>query len=147
MLSGRSVEIMLPPDLPLLSVDAVLLQQVFLNLLENAMKYTPARSPIEIRARANGSAMVITVDDRGPGLPPGAESRVFEKFFRADTSSVSGAGLGLAICRGVVEAHGGTISAKNRVGGGASFAIALPISGEAPFVPAEVDAASVGGAS
>ena len=147
MLSGRSVEIMLSPELPLLSVDTVLLQQVFLNLLENAVKYTPAKSKIEIRAHAIGNSMVINVDDRGPGLPPGGDLRIFEKFFRADTSSVSGAGLGLAICRGVVEAHGGTISAENRVGGGTSFTITLPISGDAPFVPADVGVASVGCAS
>jgi two-component system sensor histidine kinase KdpD len=147
MFSGRSVEIMLSPELPLLSVDAVLLQQVFLNLLENAVKYTPAKSKIEIRAHAIGNSMVINVDDRGPGLPPGGDLRIFEKFFRADTSSVSGAGLGLAICRGVVEAHGGTISAENRVGGGASFTITLPISGDAPFVSADIGVASVERAS
>jgi two-component system sensor histidine kinase KdpD len=142
-LTGRPVAIILPPQLPLLSVDAVLLEQVFVNLLENAVKYTPARSAIEIRASIEGGHVVIAVSDRGPGLPAGAESRVFEKFFRASSSVMPGAGLGLAICRGIVEAHGGEISAKNRQGGGAAFVITLPLLPGAPSVPADVDAGAM----
>jgi two-component system sensor histidine kinase KdpD len=140
-LGGRPVGIALPPDLPLLSVDAVLFEQVFVNLLENAVKYTPAKTAIEIQTRAHSNDVIVTVGDRGPGLPAGAESRVFEKFFRASNAPGPGAGLGLAICRGVVEAHGGKISAENREGGGASFVITLPLPVDPPFVPADVDAA------
>jgi two-component system sensor histidine kinase KdpD len=139
-LGGRPVGIALPPDLPLLSVDAVLLEQVFVNLLENAVKYTPPKTAIEIQARADSNDVIVTVGDRGPGLPAGAEARIFEKFFRASAAAAPGAGLGLAICRGVVEAHGGKISAANREGGGASFVITLPLPVDPPFVPADVDA-------
>lgn len=146
-LGGRPVGITLPSNLPLLSVDAVLLEQVFVNLLENAVKYTPSKTAIEIQAHADANDMIVTVSDRGPGLPVGAESRVFEKFFRAGTAAAPGAGLGLAICRGVVEAHGGKISAENREGGGASFVIKLPLPGDPPFIPADVDAAPLERAS
>jgi two-component system sensor histidine kinase KdpD len=142
-LSDRPVETLLPAQLPLLSVDAVLLEQVFVNLIENAIKYTPAQSAIEIRANIADGRVIITVSDRGPGLPAGAQSRVFEKFYRASSSVMPGAGLGLAICRGVVEAHGGEISAENREGGGATFAISLPLSPDAPSVPVDVDAATL----
>jgi two-component system, OmpR family, sensor histidine kinase KdpD len=138
-LIGRPVGIALPPQLPLLSVDAVLLEQVFVNLLENAVKYTPEKSAIEIRASVEGDRVLIAVSDRGPGLPTGVESRVFEKFFRAGSSIMPGAGLGLAICRGVVEAHGGEISAENREGGGAAFVMTLPLAPDAPSVPTDTE--------
>jgi two-component system sensor histidine kinase KdpD len=140
-LVGRPVAISLPPDLPLLSVDAVLLEQVFVNLLENAIKYTPAGSELDIQARTDRDTVVVTVSDRGPGLPARAETRVFEKFFRAAGPAIPGAGLGLAICRGVVDAHGGTITAANREGGGASFVITLPVPKNSPFVPASLETA------
>ena len=140
-LQGRPVRTDLPDDLPLVSADAVLLEQVFVNLLENAAKYTPDGSPIEIAARghANGQEGVITIEvsDRGPGVPPGSESRVFEKFFRGPQAGSTSAGLGLAICRGVVGAHGGTIVAANRPGGGAVFRMTLPIVGTPPPAPSE----------
>lgn len=136
-LTGRTIHTELPADLPLLSVDPVLLEQVFVNLLENARKYTPARSPIDITARATNGAMIIEMADRGPGLPTGSESRIFEKFFRAKGTDRPGAGLGLAICRGIVEAHGGTIVAENRDGGGAAFRITVPRIGVPPSVPQE----------
>jgi two-component system sensor histidine kinase KdpD len=136
-LEGRPVRTDLPPDLPLVSADAVLLEQVFVNLLENAAKYTPAGSPIEIVARAASGAMAIEIADRGPGIAPGDESRLFEKFFRGrqTTSGATSAGLGLAISRGVVGAHGGTITAANRPGGGAVFRMTLPIVGVPPDAP------------
>jgi two-component system sensor histidine kinase KdpD len=140
-LTGRPIGITLPPELPPLSVDAVLFEQVFVNLLENAVKYTPTGSTIEIQARVDVDNVVITVGDRGPGIPAGAESRVFEKFFRGIGAAVPGAGLGLAICRGVVEAHGGTVSAANRDGGGAEFVIKLPLPVDPPFVPVDVEPA------
>lgn len=134
-LAGRSIRTELPPDLPLLSVDPVLLEQLFINLLENAGKYTPAGSLIEISARVANTATTIEVADRGPGLPKGSESRIFDKFFRVKGAGLPGAGLGLAICRGIVEAHGGTIAAENREGGGTVFRVVLPRIGEAPAVP------------
>jgi K+-sensing histidine kinase KdpD len=140
-LEGRPVRTDLPADLPLVSVDAVLLEQVFVNLLENAAKYTPAGSPVEIVARAaDGRGVAIEVADRGPGIASGDESRLFEKFFRGrNTGSTgsTGAGLGLAICRGVISAHGGTIVAANRPGGGAVFRMTLPIVGTPPPAPTE----------
>jgi K+-sensing histidine kinase KdpD len=131
-LEGRPVRTDLPADLPLLSVDAVLLEQVFVNLLENAAKYTPPGSPVEIVARAGDGAIAIEVADRGPGIQSGDESRLFEKFFRGRHTGSTGAGLGLAICRGVVSAHGGTIVAANRTGGGAAFRMLVPIVGTPP---------------
>jgi two-component system sensor histidine kinase KdpD len=138
-LAGRPIAADLSPDLPLVSVDPVILEQVFVNLLENVRKYTPASSPIDIRGRADRAAMTIEVADRGPGLPAGGESRIFEKFFRGPHSGVPGAGLGLAICRGIVEAHGGTLAAENREGGGALFRITLPFVGQPPAVPKEAE--------
>jgi two-component system sensor histidine kinase KdpD len=143
-LGDRPVTTDVPADLPLVSVDGLLVEQVLVNLLENAARYTPAAGPIEITAREVGSAVEIRVADRGPGLPPGAEERVFEKFYRgtARPDGRRGVGLGLAICRGIVEAHGGRVTARNRPGGGAEFVITLPTGGVAPPVPA--DGAAVG---
>lgn len=138
VLAGREVRIQLPPELPLLPVDPVLLEQVLINLLENAAKYTPAASPVDLSARAGpDGGVVVEVADRGPGVPPGAEELVFEKFYRGQSGGPKGAGLGLAICRGIVRAHGGTITAGPRDGGGAVFRIALPGGGRAPVVEPE----------
>ncbi len=131
-LVGRPVAVRLPDDLPLLSVDPVLIEQVLLNLLENAAKYTPAESPLDVTARADESSVVFEVADRGPGLPEEAPGRVFEKFYRGPHVGVGGVGLGLPICRGMVEAHGGTITAENRAGGGAVFRVTLPRVGDQP---------------
>jgi K+-sensing histidine kinase KdpD len=140
-LEGRPVRTDLPAELPLVSADAILLEQVFVNLLENAAKYTPPGSPIEIVARADvdDKAIAIEVCDRGPGISPGDESRLFEKFFRGRPTEpgATSAGLGLAICRGVISAHGGTIAAANRPGGGAVFRMTLPIVGTPPPAPSE----------
>jgi two-component system sensor histidine kinase KdpD len=138
-LDGRPVRTDLPADLPLVSADAVLLEQVFVNLLENAAKYTPPGSPVEIAARpeAGAGGIVIEVADRGPGIAAGDEARLFDKFFRGTRAGSSGAGLGLAICRGVISAHGGTIAATNRPGGGAMFRMTLPIVGAPPPAPSE----------
>ena len=134
-LRDHPVQVRLPPDLPLVPLDAVLIEQVFVNLLENAVKYTPSGTPIEISAVAEGSVVRVEVADRGPGLPLGEEVRVFDKFYRApDTVSRSGIGLGLTICRGIITAHGGRIWAENRHGGGAAFRFTLPLTG-APPVP------------
>jgi two-component system sensor histidine kinase KdpD len=134
------VSVNLPPDLPLVPVDAVLLEQVFINLVENAVKYTPAGTPIEITARPAEKSVLVTVADRGPGLPPGGEARVFEKFYRAaHGATATGVGLGLTICRGIVLAHGGRIWAENRPGGGAAFHFTIPLTGVPPVVPAETE--------
>jgi two-component system sensor histidine kinase KdpD len=139
-LRDHPVTVTLPPDLPLVPLDSVLIEQVLINLLENAVKYTPAGTPIEISAAATDGAVRVDIADRGPGLPPGEESQIFEKFHRArSTTAAGGVGLGLTICRGIVTAHGGTIWAENRAGGGAVFHFTLPLTGPAPAtVPAEL---------
>jgi two-component system sensor histidine kinase KdpD len=127
-IADRRVVMHLEEDLPLVSVDPVLFEQVFVNLIDNALKYTPAASPIEISAAVRERVVEIEVADRGPGLPEGTETMVFEKFFRGGAHpGVGGAGLGLPICRGMVQAHGGTIDAARRDGGGTSFVIRLPL--------------------
>ncbi len=142
-LRDHPVQVSLPPDLPLVPLDAVLIEQVFINLVENAVKYTPPGTPIEITATAVEGAVRVDVADRGPGLPPGEETRIFEKFYRAPgATSTSGVGLGLTICRGIITAHGGRIWAENRPGGGAVFHFTLPLAGAPPLqVPPEADAA------
>jgi two-component system sensor histidine kinase KdpD len=121
------------PDLPLAPLDDLLIQQLLVNLLENAVQHTPSGTPIEVAARKEGGAVWIEVADRGPGLPPGDRSRLFEQLHRAgDRASRTEAGLGLAICRGIVESHGGKIEAENRPGGGAVVRFSLPLEGDAP---------------
>jgi two-component system sensor histidine kinase KdpD len=136
-LARHEVVVDLPADLPLLEFDSVLMERVFCNLLENAAKYTPPGSRIEIGARNEGDRVAITVADNGPGLRPGREDSLFEKFTRGhDESAVAGVGLGLAIVRAIVEAHKGTVKGENRPEGGARFVISLP-AGEPPVVPSE----------
>jgi two-component system sensor histidine kinase KdpD len=136
-LRGRELKINIPDDLPLLNLDSAAMEQVLTNLLDNAIEYTPAGSPIELSARAERSEVGVEIADHGPGLPAGTEKRVFEKFFRIATGAGRrGIGLGLAICRAIVEAHGGQIRASNRPGGGAVFSFTIPV-GEPP---AEIDA-------
>jgi two-component system sensor histidine kinase KdpD len=145
-LDNHPVRVDIPEDFPLLSLDGNLMEQVFFNLLENAGRHTPAGTEIEIRARVEGNQAKIIVADTGPGLPPGTENQVFEKFFRGTTSPADGqrgVGLGLAICQGIIRAHGGSISARNRTGGGAEFVISLPCDQQAP----KVNVASPDGAS
>ena len=127
-LEGREVDIDLPAALPLVNIDAVLFERVLVNLLENAAKYTPKGSHISIDASAQGEAFRIVVADDGPGLTPGSEETIFEKFTRGVAESTTpGAGLGLAISRAIVEAHRGRMWAeRNATTGGARFVIALP---------------------
>ena len=136
-LNGHRVTVSFPTDLPLLYVDGVLLQQVVINLLENAVKYAPAGSTIELSASVEGREVIVEVADRGPGLPPGEEERIFDKFYRAKPAREGGVGLGLTICRGIVEAHGGRIWAEHRGGGGARFRFAIPLPEHQPAVAAE----------
>jgi two-component system sensor histidine kinase KdpD len=140
-LREHPVEVRLPPDLPLALLDGLLIEQVFVNLLENVVKYTPAGTPLEISAFAREGAIEVQVADRGPGFPAGEEQRIFDKFYRLPGSAgAGGVGLGLTICRGIVLAHGGRIWAENRTGGGAVFHFTLPVVGTPPSgVPAESD--------
>jgi two-component system sensor histidine kinase KdpD len=125
-LGRREVKTHLPDNLPLVSGDDVLLGQLLANLLENATKYTPEGTPIEVAAEFSGDTITLEVRDRGPGFAPNEEQQIFEKFHRGQSTGTRGAGLGLAICRAIVEAHGGSIEAFNRSGGGAVFRIRLP---------------------
>jgi two-component system sensor histidine kinase KdpD len=133
-LAGRQLAIDLARDLPLVPLDAVLIEQVLVNLLENAVKYTPPGSPIEIRASIRPGGVEVVVADRGPGIPSGEEQRIFEKFQRAHGAPGGGVGLGLAICLGIVMAHGGQLFARNREGGGAEFRFQLPVEGRPPLL-------------
>jgi two-component system sensor histidine kinase KdpD len=122
----RSVDVVLPAELPSVYVDATLVTRVLINLLENANKHTPAGTRITVSAGLEGEAVRVVVDDTGPGLPPDPE-RLFAKFQRGgDNANAGGAGLGLALCRAIVNAHGGHISAMQRPGGGARFMFTLP---------------------
>jgi two-component system sensor histidine kinase KdpD len=125
---GRRITTAVSADLPLVHIDSVLMEQVLMNLLDNALQYTPAGAAIDISARAVDGLVEVDVADHGPGLPPGTEERVFQKFFRYHPRETRGRGigLGLAICRAIVEAHGGKITAANRPGGGAVFHLTLP---------------------
>jgi two-component system sensor histidine kinase KdpD len=138
-LAGRPIELSLPEDVPLVRCDGVLVERVLVNLLENAAKYAPAGTPIRVAAVKADGVIDVTVEDRGPGLPPGRESAIFDKFTRGEPESiVPGVGLGLAICRAIIEAHGGTIWAENRDGGGARFIFTLP-AGTPPPIESEND--------
>ncbi len=126
-LTGRPVKVKLPPGIPMLFADSVMIEQVLINLLENAVRYTPPGSALEITAETNERSVTITVADNGPGIPKGQEERLFEKFYQTrHEAAQSGVGLGLAICRAIIEVHGGSISARNRPGGGAEFSFVLP---------------------
>jgi two-component system sensor histidine kinase KdpD len=135
-LEGHPVSSNLPAALPLVPIDGALIEQVFFNLLDNAVKYTPEGCPIEITAGASNDALTVSFADRGPGLPADVLDRVFEKFYRAKPEAArGGAGLGLTICRAIIGAHGGRIWAENRPGGGLVFHFTLPLA-EGPSLPA-----------
>jgi two-component system sensor histidine kinase KdpD len=134
-LGARTVDTRIPRGLPLVRFDATLLERVLCNLLENAGKYTPPEAHVTVAARAQDGLLVVAVCDDGPGLPAGREDALFEKFVRGrQESSISGVGLGLAICRAIVEAHGGSMRAFNRPDAGACFELSLPL-GEPPPLP------------
>ncbi len=136
-LGARTVRVHLPEDLPLVEIDAVLMERVMCNLLENAAKFTPREAHIDIGATAEPGRVTVWVEDDGPGLPRGKEEEIFKKFERGHKESATpGVGLGLAICRAIIEAHGGTIRAENRPGGGARFLFELPC-GAPPTAPEE----------
>ncbi len=128
-LRGRNVKTSIPADLPLVPFDAILIEQVLINLLENATKYSPAGSPIDVRAFARENEVEVEVADRGPGVARQDAERVFDKFYRVREGEGGGVGLGLTICRGIVSAHGGRIWVDERTGGGAAFRFTLPLEG------------------
>jgi two-component system sensor histidine kinase KdpD len=138
-LSEKAVRINIDNDLPAISVDARLIQQALNALLSNAAAHGRSDKPIEASVVQDGSVLVISVADRGPGLAPGEENKIFEKFYRGPSTRPGGIGLGLSIARQLVEAHGGEIVAQNREGGGARFSIRLPI-GEPMQLPSEATA-------
>jgi two-component system sensor histidine kinase KdpD len=135
-LASHPVKLELPDGLPLVRVDAMLIEQVLSNLLENAAKYTPVGTPVKLSAEMNQAEIVVSVEDDGPGLPQGAPEKLFAKFHRGATeSAVGGVGLGLAICRAIVNLHNGKIWAERRARG-AAFRFTLPLE-TPPQVPPE----------
>ena len=137
-LAQRSVRADLPNDLPFLEVDASLIERVLVNLVDNALKYTPQEAKILIGAKAVGDSIYFFVEDNGPGLPPGNSEQLFEPFVRGQKeSAISGVGLGLALCRSIIGAHGGTIRAEAVRPSGTRFEVRLPL-GIAPKVEEKV---------
>ena len=127
-LAGQRITVSVPADLPLILAEGTLIVQILNNLLQNAAKYTPPGTRVEISARVEGDCMLIVVDDDGPGLPFEDPERVFEKFQRGrNEDSIVGAGLGLAICRAAARLHGGDIRAAANSAGGARFELRLPV--------------------
>ena len=139
----HEVEVHVPRDLPLVRFDALLIERVLVNLLENAAKYTPPGAKVTVAAEVIGDQLSVSVSDNGPGLPAGREEAVFQKFTRGVRESATpGVGLGLAICRAIVESHQGRIVGANRPGGGARFTFTLPL-GIPPQAAAEAEIADV----
>jgi two-component system sensor histidine kinase KdpD len=129
-LDDHPVDVALPQELPTVQVDAPLITQVLVNLLDNAVRHTPAGTRIAIGAHADADCVRVTVEDDGPGLPPGDPEMLFAKFQRGrEESNAGGAGLGLAICRAIVNAHGGRIGASRREPRGSRFEFSLPTGG------------------
>jgi two-component system sensor histidine kinase KdpD len=129
-LKNRQVKVKISTKLPLVPLDFVLFSRVLVNVIDNALRYSPSEKPIEIKARVTDHALEITVADRGEGIPVEDLERIFDKFYRVQRpDNVSGTGLGLSISKGIVEAHGGSIRAENRRGGGAIFTVRLPLEG------------------
>jgi two-component system sensor histidine kinase KdpD len=139
-LGTRTVATRIPRGLPLVRFDATLLERVLCNLLENAGKYTPPDATVTLAALAQEGELRVSVCDDGPGLPAGREDALFEKFVRGrQESSIAGVGLGLAICRAIVEAHGGRMRAWNRENGGACFEFSLPLGDPPPAPDADIE--------
>lgn len=139
-LAGRSVETRLPDDLPMLQVDGVLIEQVLINLLDNAAKYSPEGAPIDISAYLDGPWLVLEVADRGPGVAANDKARIFDKFSRGSRTGAGpmrGAGLGLAICQAVAVLHGGKVEVLDRDGGGSRFRMVLPVEEQPPAIDLE----------
>jgi two-component system sensor histidine kinase KdpD len=137
-LRAHPVHTDVPSDLPLVPMDGLLVEQALVNLLENAAKYSPDGTPIDLSAALDAGEIVIRIADRGAGVPPGEEDRIFEKFYRSGGHErVGGAGLGLTIVRAIAQAHGGRVWYARRPGGGSVFHFALPPGGTPPALPVE----------
>lgn len=133
LLLDREVQTHIPDVIPPVQLDYLEIEQVLTNLIENAVRYTPSHTPIDVSVQITGDQMVISVADRGPGIPPADLERVFDKFYRVEgrtTERPTGSGLGLAVSKGLVEAHGGHIWAENCEGGGSAFRFTLPLNQE-----------------
>lgn len=138
VLGERALGVHMAPGVPLVECDAVLIERVLANLLENAGKYTPGRTPVEILVHAADEQLRVSVRDHGPGVAAGQEEQIFEKFTRGNAeSSTPGVGLGLAICRAIVEAHHGRIWVEPTLPHGATFTFSLPLSTPPGVDPAE----------
>jgi two-component system sensor histidine kinase KdpD len=133
MLHARPVNVSIPADLPLIPFDPILLEQVLTNLIENIIQHTPPGTPIDINVHPQKASVQIEIADRGPGIQEIEKEHIFDKF-SAEKVSGKGVGLGLSICKAIVDAHGGRIWAENRPGGGAVFRFILPIDREPPEV-------------
>jgi two-component system sensor histidine kinase KdpD len=138
-LRRHRVQTEIPDGQALVSVDPILVEQLLVNLLENAARHTPPGTEVTIHASGGPGGLDLEVADRGPGVTPGEEERVFERFHRGGRGTGQGAGLGLAIARAIAEVHGGTLRVSGRPGGGASFRLLLPGGGTSPVVPIETD--------
>jgi two-component system sensor histidine kinase KdpD len=132
-LSGREIKIEIAKELPLARLDFTLMQQAVANLLLNIAVHTPAGTPILLQMQHQEGQLILTISDRGPGLPPESLPRIFDKFFRGPGAPAGGSGLGLAIVKGFVEAQGGQVTAANRPNGGAVFTIRVPQSEPPPL--------------
>ena len=128
------IRVELPETLPLVPLDAALIEQVLVNLLTNAQRHAPGQA-MDLRAWEEPGWVHLEVTDRGPGIPAEFQDRIFDKFFRLPGAGEGGVGMGLAICRAIVLAHGGRIHAEDRPGGGSSFHLTLPLDGTPPAPP------------
>jgi two-component system sensor histidine kinase KdpD len=145
-LKENAVRISVADNLPMISVDARLIQQALSALLSNAVVHGNSDQPVDISVARDHSTLVISVADRGPGIAPGDENKVLEKFYRGPRTRPGGIGLGLSIARQLVEAHGGEIVAQNRENGGARFSMRLPLQ-EQMRLPSEANDPLVAAAS
>jgi two-component system sensor histidine kinase KdpD len=126
-LARHRLGVEIAPDLPLVRLDYVLMQQALTNLLSNAAFHTSPETPVRISAQLEGNTLVLAVDDRGPGIPSDCLPRIFDKFFRAPNARTGGTGLGLSLVKGFVEAQGAKVTARLNPGGGLLFRISLPL--------------------
>jgi two-component system, OmpR family, sensor histidine kinase KdpD len=138
-LARHKLEVQLAPNLPLVRMDFMLVQESLKNLLSNAALHTPAGTPVQVGARVRDGALQLTVADRGPGISPESLPRLFDKFYRAPGASTGGTGLGLSVVKGFVEAQGGQVRAENRAGGGALFTISLPLGHVVPVAAPQAE--------
>ena len=143
-IEGRPLRVHIASDTGLILVDGVLIEQALFNLLDNSICHTPPGTAVEIRVERTDTEVLLTVQDEGPGLPCGEEERVFERFYRVPGGARGkGVGLGLAVCKGIAGAHGGTIRVVGHPGIGATFCVTLPILGTPPVIPLLDDAEKV----